>query len=96
MMCCHLKPAKFASSCTLLLGLCSLGWAQGGRPPFAPEVLETPWGQRVVPTLETYIDLRTYEELTPGQEWSAGEPIVRQEIVHVMAQMVHNQLWQCW
>jgi glyoxylase-like metal-dependent hydrolase (beta-lactamase superfamily II) len=77
MMCCHLKPAKFASSCTLLLGLCSLGWAQGGRPPFAPEVLETPWGQRVVPTLETYIDLRTYEELTPGQEWSAGEPIVR-------------------
>jgi len=56
-----------------LLGACSLAWAQGGHPPFAPEIVETPWGQHVVPTLETYNDIRTYEELKPGQLWPAGE-----------------------
>ena len=72
---CRSVPAFCATICAVLFGTCCLGWAQGGRAPFAPVVVETPWGQHVVPTLETYIDVRTYEELKPGQDWSAGEPL---------------------
>jgi glyoxylase-like metal-dependent hydrolase (beta-lactamase superfamily II) len=71
----HRKGVGYASACALLLGFCGVIWGQGGRSPFEPVVVETPWGQHVVPSLETYIDIQTYEHLTPGQEWSAGEPI---------------------
>ncbi len=73
----HQVHARFTLACFCLLAFCWPGWTQGGRVPFAPEYLETPWGQRVVPTLDTYIDNRTYTELKPGQEWSAGEPIAK-------------------
>ena len=45
--------------------------------PFDPVVTETPWGQHVVPTIDTYIDIQTYERLKPGQGWSEGEPLAK-------------------
>jgi len=68
-----LTIAAAASVLATLSPLSSL--SQGGRPPFEPVVEETPWGQRVVPTIDTYIEIRTYEQLKPDQPWSAGEPI---------------------
>jgi glyoxylase-like metal-dependent hydrolase (beta-lactamase superfamily II) len=69
--------ALFALSFALVLCNFGLAKAQGGRPPYSPEVVKTPWGQRVVPTLDTYVDIRTYEQLVPGQDWRAGDPIAR-------------------
>lgn len=73
----YAKFLKLIATLATMIGFCCAAWAQGGRPPFAPVICETPWGQRVVPTLETYIDIQTYEGLKPGQAWSAGEPIAR-------------------
>jgi glyoxylase-like metal-dependent hydrolase (beta-lactamase superfamily II) len=42
-----------------------------------PVVVETPWGQRVVPTLDTYVDIQTYLQLRPGQAWSEGDALGR-------------------
>jgi glyoxylase-like metal-dependent hydrolase (beta-lactamase superfamily II) len=50
---------------------------QGGKPPFDPVIVETPWGQHVVPTIDAYIDMQTYEQLKPGQQWSEGEPLAQ-------------------
>jgi hypothetical protein len=49
--------------------------AQGNRAPFDPVVTETPWGQRVVPTVETYIEMQIYQQLEPRHDWSEGAPI---------------------
>lgn len=38
---------------------------------------ETPWGQRVVPTLDTYVDIQTYLQLRPGQAWTEGAALAR-------------------
>ena len=40
-----------------------------------PVIVVTPWGQHVVPTIDTYIDIETYRTLRPGQAWSEGIPI---------------------
>ena len=50
---------------------------QGGKAPFDPIVMETPWGQHIVPTIDTYIDIQTYERLKPGDAWSEGEPLAK-------------------
>jgi len=73
----NLAGGRLAIACACLLFYAPLGCPQGGRPPFLPEYLETPWGQRVVPTLDTYIDVRTYSELKPGQDWSEGRAIAQ-------------------
>lgn len=38
----------------------------------APVIVETPWGQHVVPTIDTYVDIAIYRSLKPGQPWSDG------------------------
>lgn len=55
----------------------SSGLSQGGRVPFEPVTVETPWGQRVVPTIDTYIEIQIYKQLKPEQQWLEGEPIRR-------------------
>lgn len=43
------------------------------RPgPNQPVVVQTPWGQRVVPTIDTLADIAVWQSLKPGQPWSAG------------------------
>src|SRR5215469_7070093 len=69
--------SRLALSIMLLLGGCSAAWGQVGKMPFDPVVTETPWGQHVVPTIDTYIDIQTYERLKPGQGWSEGEPLAK-------------------
>ena len=54
------------------------GACQDVKQAFEPVVVETPWGQHVVPQLSTYLDIEVYKRLKPGQPWSAGEPIRRQ------------------
>ncbi len=60
---------------TLVVALAQPGFSQGSRPNFEPVVVQTPWGQHVVPTVDTYIEIQIYEQLKPGQKWSEGEPI---------------------
>ena len=43
--------STFTFTLVLLPRRCDPGEAQGGRPPYSPAVIETPWGQRVVPLL---------------------------------------------
>lgn len=70
---------------SLLAGLASLflvcvpsvSWGQSGQPPFKPVVVETPWGQHVVATIDTYIEIQTYEQLRPGQDWATGETLAK-------------------
>jgi glyoxylase-like metal-dependent hydrolase (beta-lactamase superfamily II) len=40
--------------------------------PNQPVVVQTPWGQRVVPTIDTLADIASWRSLKPGQPWSAG------------------------
>jgi len=61
----------------LLVACCRVSWGQGGKPPFDPVIVETPWGQHVVPTIDTYIDIQTYEQLKPGQAWSEGDRLAK-------------------
>ncbi len=63
---------------TLVLAMAATSpWAQTAAPApergNAPVEMSTPWGQRVVPTIDTYVDIRTYESLKPGQRWSEGD-----------------------
>lgn len=46
-----------------------------GNPPV---IEETPWGQQVVATLDTHVDIETYKHLHPGQAWSDGAELARQ------------------
>jgi glyoxylase-like metal-dependent hydrolase (beta-lactamase superfamily II) len=66
---------RLALATVLLVGSSNVSWGQGGKAPFDPVIVETPWGQHVVPTIDTYIDIQTYEQLKPGQAWSEGEPL---------------------
>jgi hydroxyacylglutathione hydrolase len=44
------------------------------RPgPNEPVVVQTPWGQRIAPTIETFADIAVWQSLKPGQPWSAGK-----------------------
>jgi hydroxyacylglutathione hydrolase len=62
----------------VLGGLVLLAWlAWQGRAierpgPNQPVVVQTPWGQRVAPTVETLADIAVWQSLKPGQPWSAG------------------------
>lgn len=40
--------------------------------PNQPVVVSTPWGQRVVPTIDTLADIELWKSLKPGRPWSAG------------------------
>ncbi len=40
-----------------------------------PVIVETYWGQKVVPDLPTYMDMIVYSSLEPGQSWSDGDSI---------------------
>ena len=62
-------------SALLLLGFSVAAFAQGGRAPYQPVVVETAWGQHVVPDLWTYLDMEVYAQLKPGEKWSAGDAI---------------------
>lgn len=44
----------------------------------APLTLRTPWGQRVAPNLDNYVDIQTYRTLKPGQAWAEGAALSRQ------------------
>jgi glyoxylase-like metal-dependent hydrolase (beta-lactamase superfamily II) len=74
---------KFLQSgfaCSLFPSLLSVAaplGAQGTARGNEPVVVETPWGQRVVPTLDTYVDIQTYLHLRPGQAWAEGEALGR-------------------
>jgi glyoxylase-like metal-dependent hydrolase (beta-lactamase superfamily II) len=49
------------------------------RPgPNQPVAVMTPWGQRVVPTIDTLADIEAWKSLKPGQPWSAGAARARQ------------------
>ena len=69
--------SRLALAIMLLLAGRSVVLGQGGKTPFDPVVTQTPWGQHVVPTIDTYIDIQTYERLKPGQGWSEGEPLAK-------------------
>ena len=43
-----------------------------------PVIVETPWGQKVVPDLPTYIRMSIYSRLLPGQSWKQGESISKE------------------
>jgi glyoxylase-like metal-dependent hydrolase (beta-lactamase superfamily II) len=59
-------------------GVLNSGVCQDVKQAFEPVVVETPWGQHVVPQLGTYLDIEVYKHLKPGQPWSAGESLRRQ------------------
>jgi len=73
----HRTCSSLWLSIVLLVVNRSVSWGQGGKPPFDPVIMETPWGQHVVPTIDTYIDIQTYEQLKPGQRWSEGESLAK-------------------
>lgn len=62
----------------LLAALVALGWRwwQARTPerpgPNQPVVAITPWGQRIVPTIDTLADIAIWNSLKPGQPWDAG------------------------
>jgi glyoxylase-like metal-dependent hydrolase (beta-lactamase superfamily II) len=64
----------------LLVLIAVLGWQawQSGRierpGPNQPFIATTPWGQRVVPTIDTLAEIAVWNSLKPGQPWSAGLP----------------------
>jgi glyoxylase-like metal-dependent hydrolase (beta-lactamase superfamily II) len=44
------------------------------RPgPNAPVMAVTPWGQRIVPTVDSLADIATWNALKPGQTWAEGK-----------------------
>jgi len=59
------------------LALCLEAFGQAAKPNLEPVVVETPWGQHVVPQLSTYLDIEVYKQLKPGQRWSEGDSIRR-------------------
>ena len=59
----------------LVMALPPVCRAQRNQPPFDTVVAETPWGQHVVPTIDTYIEIQLYAHLKRGQEWSEGGPL---------------------
>jgi glyoxylase-like metal-dependent hydrolase (beta-lactamase superfamily II) len=71
----HHRRLAMLLSTLLLLGFSLSAFAQGGRAPYAPVVVETAWGQHVVPDLWTYLDMQVYAQLKPGEKWSAGDAI---------------------
>ena len=73
----QLDAKKLFIMLALMLATPTLCHAQGQQTPFEPVVMETPWGQRVVPTIDTYIEMKIFEQLKPGQKWSEGELIRR-------------------
>jgi glyoxylase-like metal-dependent hydrolase (beta-lactamase superfamily II) len=60
------------------LGNPNMGNAQKETQGFDPVIVETPWGQPVVPDLPTYLDIEVYCRLKPGDPWSAGDSIRKQ------------------
>jgi hypothetical protein len=44
----------------LVMALPPVCQAQRNQPPFDTVVAETPWGQHVVPTIDTYIEIQLY------------------------------------
>src|ERR1700733_1576164 len=73
---CQIRKLCGMGAALLLLPLLSPPCrAQGNRAPFDPVVTETPWGQKVVPSLQRYIEIQIYEQLRRGQSWSDGGPI---------------------
>ncbi len=56
-----------------------LGWrAWQGRAierpgPNQPVVMTTPWGQQIVPTVDTAAELAAWRALRPGQDWAQGQ-----------------------
>ena len=70
----QIAPCRVGQSLPRLRPECQLGteWTAS----FKPVVVETPWGQRVV-TIDTYIEIQTYEQLRPGQDWATGETLAK-------------------
>jgi hydroxyacylglutathione hydrolase len=56
----------------LLVWLAWQGRAIERPGPNQPVVVQTPWGQRVAPTVETLADLAVWNGLKPGEPWRAG------------------------
>jgi glyoxylase-like metal-dependent hydrolase (beta-lactamase superfamily II) len=75
---CYRRCSLLGFATMLGLGFCGISWGQAGRPPYEPVVVETPWSQHVVPTIDTLIDIQTYEKLKPGQPWSDGGSIANE------------------
>jgi glyoxylase-like metal-dependent hydrolase (beta-lactamase superfamily II) len=73
----HRTYIRLGLAIILLLANHSASWGQGGKLPYEPVIVETPWGQHVVPTIDTYIEIRKYEQLRPGQAWSEGEALAK-------------------
>lgn len=47
------------------------------RDGLAPLVVTTPWGQRVAPNLDNFVDIQVYRQLKPGQSWTEGAALAR-------------------
>jgi glyoxylase-like metal-dependent hydrolase (beta-lactamase superfamily II) len=64
----------------LLLGLGHPidGHAQLETRGSEPVIVETPWGQPVVPDLPTFLDIQVYRRLNPADPWPAGDSIRQQ------------------
>lgn len=44
------------------------------RPgPNTPVTVQTPWGQRIVPTVDTFADIAIWNSLKPAQPWHTGK-----------------------
>ncbi len=60
----------------VLGGLAALLFLQGRAiersGPNQPVVVQAPWGQRVVPTIDTLADIAAWRSLRPRQPWRAG------------------------
>lgn len=62
----------------LVVLIAVIGWRawQGAtieRPgPNPPVVAMTPWGQRIVPTVDTLAEIAIWNSLKPGQPWNSG------------------------
>jgi glyoxylase-like metal-dependent hydrolase (beta-lactamase superfamily II) len=57
---------------TLVALLVWQGRAIDRAGPNQPVVIRTPWGQNVVPTIDTLADIEVWKSLKPDQPWSAG------------------------
>ena len=76
----NLKTSQIVVILIVLIQLGNLNMvnAQKDAHGFDPVIVQTPWGQAVVPDLPTYLDIQVYGQLKPGNLWSAGDSIREQ------------------